>query len=711
MKKTLFAMVACAMFCACASDGLTDIAGSLGNGGGGSAVYLTVSVRDAGSSTRADDKGYAYGTADEQRIATGTDGSAGTTDNIEFKSNTVVAVWGIEDTSVPKYMVTVLNQPDDFEYGSTLATMAEALANGDCGWQDGNGNFVMSTSSYVGYNETRPAYFVTEINEGDFRSEPVSLESDYAGDDAVQVYVERLAAKVQVDVALQNDGVVESEKNGYLIPAAPLGVSSVIAKEGELTDSLLYIALNGWGLTGTARNSNAVKDITGLNVTSGIDGWTGWNDPGNFRSYWGKSYNYGKTDGGPKKLAYPTSPVRSSSLDTGDKVAYRGNTDADESGEDESLWLNKYLKYSSLSDALPFGDEACAYCSENTNTPEVLEKKTSSAITNVVLKAQLGAYDEDEDKFTPTGLVMYNGQYYTVDAFKDYIAEKFMNAVTEDYAIDIFGSNLWNTLLSYGTQLGSLNNNLWVKKSDSTADYEAFDGRFVKLTDHHSVGEGCVGVRFEIPAAVRRDGMYPDGQYSSTYELEGEPVSPADESLGDYEIYLRWDGWVEYSSMLSWILKLFSVEATVVDDPDMSGNSKQYLYIRLGESAFSGTLYDDRNYILSEIEKDVHDMNERFVDTEKSPMNPQLYQDGLMYYNAPIEHLNNEAGAMLEAQYGVVRNHWYKVTVEDVSQLGTPIANEESVIVPQDKDLQYLGASVNVLSWKVVEQSMSFTNQ
>ncbi len=693
--------------------------------GGGSAVYLTVSVRDAGSSTRADDKGYAYGTADEQRIgnahfyfydadgnyraqgsAAGADGSAGTTGNIEFKSNTVVAVWGIEDTSVPKYMVTVLNQPDDFEYGSTLGEMATALANGDCGWQDENGNFVMSTSSYVGYDDlsaetARPAYFVTEINEGDFRSEPVSLESDYAGDDAVQVYVERLAAKVQVDVALPD--IEKNETYGYLIPAGPLGVSSVITKDGEL-ENPLYIALNGWGLTGTARNSNAVKDITGLDVTSGIDGWTGWNDPGNFRSYWGKSYNYGKTDS-----PYPTSAVRD------DGATTRGNTDADECGKDESLWLNKYLKYSSLSDALPFGEEACAYCPENTNTTEVLEKKTSSAITNVALKGQIGAYDKDADEFTPASLVMYNGQYYTVDAFKDYIAEKFMDTEAEEYAKFGFGESNWAFVKGFAEALdwGEFNRHLWVKKkNDSTADYEAFDGRFVKLMDR---GEGNVSVRFEASApefCVNASGdspFNPNEEYQKTYEMEGVSVSPATASLDDYDIYLRWDAPTSGTASAIWgaIRDYENVSVTYVGTY-VYMTSSDVLYLMEMED---GNYCSYENGILDLMEDAVMAMNDIFADTEQSPMWPQFYQDGLMYYNAPIEHLNNEAGAMLEAQYGVVRNHWYKVTVEDVSQLGTPIANGESVIVPQDKDLQYLGASVNVLSWKVVEQSMSFTNQ
>lgn len=48
------------------------------------------------------------------------------------------------------------------------------------------------------------------------------------------------------------------------------------------------------------------------------------------------------------------------------------------------------------------------------------------------------------------------------------------------------------------------------------------------------------------------------------------------------------------------------------------------------------------------------------------------YNGGLMYYNIPIEHLNNadvaENGTIPEAKYGVVRNHHYVVTIDKLEK-------------------------------------------
>lgn len=53
------------------------------------------------------------------------------------------------------------------------------------------------------------------------------------------------------------------------------------------------------------------------------------------------------------------------------------------------------------------------------------------------------------------------------------------------------------------------------------------------------------------------------------------------------------------------------------------------------------------------------------------------YNGGLMYYNIPIEHLNNsevaENGTIPEAKYGVVRNHHYVVTINKLEKIGKGI--------------------------------------
>ena len=80
-----------------------------------------------------------------------------------------------------------------------------------------------------------------------------------------------------------------------------------------------------------------------------------------------------------------------------------------------------------------------------------------------------------------------------------------------------------------------------------------------------------------------------------------------------------------------------------------------------------------------------------------------LYNDGMTYYYADIRHLGRKDSA---AEYGVVRNHVYKVNIATITGLGTPVYDPEvDVEVPErPKDVHsYVAAEVRILSWKVVK--------
>lgn len=78
--------------------------------------------------------------------------------------------------------------------------------------------------------------------------------------------------------------------------------------------------------------------------------------------------------------------------------------------------------------------------------------------------------------------------------------------------------------------------------------------------------------------------------------------------------------------------------------------------------------------------------------------------DGSTYYFIPISHLGSDQSI---AQYGVVRNHVYKITVNDMQGFGTPVVDKEAVIIPTkpENEATYLAAKIKVLSWRVVKQN------
>ena len=88
------------------------------------------------------------------------------------------------------------------------------------------------------------------------------------------------------------------------------------------------------------------------------------------------------------------------------------------------------------------------------------------------------------------------------------------------------------------------------------------------------------------------------------------------------------------------------------------------------------------------------------------------YTGGEMYYNIPIEHLrNNEADdkTIYEANYGVVRNHHSVLSIDKLSKLGKGIFDPDEVIIPNvedEKETYYIGATIHILSWKLVNQGV-----
>ena len=87
----------------------------------------------------------------------------------------------------------------------------------------------------------------------------------------------------------------------------------------------------------------------------------------------------------------------------------------------------------------------------------------------------------------------------------------------------------------------------------------------------------------------------------------------------------------------------------------------------------------------------------------------EIRRDGRAYYYVPIKHLG---GTGELAEYGIVRNHFYKITLSGIKGFGTPVYDPGKVVkpaVPTYKDT-YLAARVQVLQWRVVTQSASLGN-
>ncbi|MBO7313823.1 MAG: Mfa1 fimbrilin C-terminal domain-containing protein [Alistipes sp.] len=85
-----------------------------------------------------------------------------------------------------------------------------------------------------------------------------------------------------------------------------------------------------------------------------------------------------------------------------------------------------------------------------------------------------------------------------------------------------------------------------------------------------------------------------------------------------------------------------------------------------------------------------------------------IYVDGMTYYYVDVEHLGANGS---DTQYGVVRNHVYQIDINSIKGYGSPIYSGEDFTVdnpeyPEEVEDTYVAARINVLSWKVVKQTV-----
>lgn len=81
------------------------------------------------------------------------------------------------------------------------------------------------------------------------------------------------------------------------------------------------------------------------------------------------------------------------------------------------------------------------------------------------------------------------------------------------------------------------------------------------------------------------------------------------------------------------------------------------------------------------------------------------FKKGKMYYIIPIKHLN--PNDKQTGSYGVVRNHVYKLSVNNIYNLGHAVWDPDAPITPTDNpETYYLAATLNILSWHIVNQNV-----
>lgn len=606
----------------------------------GKDAYMTVNIIDANSGSRSiEDGGFEYGEYltesdvvsarffffDENKVLVceasrwieggmNPDENTGKDENIEHFGKSTLVIRNNGNTTGPKYLLTVLNAPTGFQPKSTLDATAKTLEV-SATWSEGTGDsrkthFVMCTTSYYGKSETHEdgTYFANVIAPEYFYNEPVP--DNLEGKKVLDVYVERLAAKVQVAID-NNLGGSDDKKviNGETYYKLPLTVGG--NENGPVSDitaaTEIWVKFIGWGLNSTAKQTYLAKQLPAVTSETATQ-WNpfdNWNDASNFRSYWGQGVAYDK--------------------------------------EIEAVVDNPYINFVSaptLTGKVVLASELApanaAYCNEYTNTPDKIFKEVNELVdgvstpvnrvipaktTSVILKAV--ACDKDGN---PLNLVMHNGILFNQPNYRAYL----LNTINQANKLNFY------------TYVGSVDIPVEGYTPTTEDKFTQIDENYVIL-ESAGQGTGTVKVVPNLPEGTKLYEQKADGRF---YPI-ADPAT--------------------------------ALKAVL----DAAQNAETW-----GKSI--------------------------------------AYTGGLMAYTIPVEHINadktnlgegetNPADQKREGYYGVVRNHWYKVTVTKLTRIGRGIfvpgdgsqENPGEPIIPDEPEdpTYYLGARINILSWKIVNQS------
>lgn len=144
-----------------------------------------------------------------------------------------------------------------------------------------------------------------------------------------------------------------------------------------------------------------------------------------------------------------------------------------------------------------------------------------------------------------------------------------------------------------------------------------------------------------------------------------------------------------------------------IDFKDPDASMQQYLVTPTLANALAGTKY---------YTKSTTGTSPTFTEVPKAEVlaaieadKAEIRRDGRAYYYVPIKHLG---GIGELAEYGIVRNHFYKITLSGIKGFGTPVYDPGKVVKPAVPTYQdtYLAARVQVLQWRVVNQDASLGN-
>lgn len=297
----------------------------------------------------------------------------------------------------------------------------------------------------------------------------------------------------------------------------------------------------------------------------------------------------------------------------------------------------------------------------------------------------------------------------------------FDNTDNQSFAIKQ-GDNTIAMATLEGVSLINLNKKMYLVKDGQTATNKPVTGEWPYPKDPNynetSIDAAYCETNFEqriakdFSAPSNATFYCPENTMKAEAQLNGQTTGVVYKvnykPEGDYYTELAAEnGTDSYSQMFEAVLKLGTVNIdplitkTIFTDADNKDGTFYSYNGYVFRSKAGARLY---KAIATNTDHDPKTVNTAFQDSEIDK-DIQTYTKGVCYYTAWIKH-NPNGTTMQQDKYGVVRNFWYELTVDNIKKLGYSKPTYEDPKTPDDKAEASIQVKVNIKKWRVVKQNL-----
>lgn len=338
---------------------------------------------------------------------------------------------------------------------------------------------------------------------------------------------------------------------------------------------------------------------------------------------------------------------------------------------------------------------------------------------DIVEKGATGKEVDDAGKEMTDGKTNLN--LLTVDVERAVSKVTFDNTDNQSFNVMV-GDNKIATATLEGASLINLNKKMYLVKDGQKATNKPVAGEWPYPMDPNydqtSIDAVYCTANFEqisatdFPAPSTATFYCPENTMKAEAQLNGQTTGVVYKvnykPEGDYYTELAAEnGTDSYSQMFEAVLKLGTVNIdplitkTIFTDADNTDGTFYSYNGYVFRSKAGARLY---KAIATNTDHDPKTVNTAFQNPEIDK-DIQTYTKGVCYYTAWIKH-NPNGTTMQQDKYGVVRNFWYELTVDNIKKLGYSKPTYKDPTDPDDKAEASIQVKVNIKKWRVVKQNL-----